>query len=225
MPFPPFVAFATIHSDIMASVILPNSQPRTSQESVLPLYRPVDVNPPTYRAPPDISPEALAGLNAALTSIDLAGSKNLSEDRCLVHLKLLHAFQQLKDDVGYTDGLWQLFDARAAGAPVTAESHDKKKSDKCVSPEAAEAASLAKRVAEIREKRWALFVARAVDRYEAWLKTFAGTPLTEEMFDTGGPGYTSFPAESDPIHWTESMLPPLGKYSPVDKLVCCIVLT
>lgn len=209
----------------MASVVLPNPQPRTSQESVLPPYRPVDANPPSYRAPPDISPEALAELNSALTSIKLAGGKVLSEDQCLAHLKLLHAFQQLKNDVGYTDGLWQLYDSRAAGAPVTIEPIDEKKGDKGVNPAAAEAASLAKRVAEIREKRWALFVARAVERYEAWWKTFAGTPLTEEMLDTGGPEYFSFPTESQPMHWTESMLPPLGKYSPAAKLVCCIVLT
>ncbi|KAH7034662.1 uncharacterized protein B0I36DRAFT_82922 [Microdochium trichocladiopsis] len=196
----------------MTTTAIPNLQPRASQDSMLPAYRAADTNPPTYRGPADISPESLAELNAALTSINLKDNPNLSEDRCLAHLKLLSAFQQLKADVGYTDGLWQLFDARALNSETQPVHVSEKKGEKGEKAKAAvddETSPLTKKLAEIREKRWILFVARAVDRYEAWWKTFQGKPLVEEMMDIDGPHYNSFHTDSAPMQWTKSMLPPL----------------
>ncbi|KXJ96152.1 hypothetical protein Micbo1qcDRAFT_231256 [Microdochium bolleyi] len=193
----------------MAATAIPDLRPRLSHDSVLPPYRVVDTNPPTYHAPPELSPESLAELNSALTSINLNSKQCLSEDRCLAHLKLLSAFQQLKDDVGYNDGLWELFDSRALASAAEDPQPRAKKGEGAALPVPNESDPVARNLARLREKRWALFVARAVDRYAAWWHTFTGTMLTEDMLEGGGPEYVKFPAKAMPAVWTMTKLPPL----------------
>jgi hypothetical protein len=64
-------------------------------------------------------------------------------DQCIAHLKLLEAFSRLREDIGYQSGLFGIHDP-----------------DKPL-PDAQTAAFL-------REKRWAVYVARAVDRFQMW---------------------------------------------------------
>ncbi|KAI1880428.1 hypothetical protein JX265_002049 [Neoarthrinium moseri] len=108
-------------------------------------------------------------------------------DTCLVHLKLLRAFEQLKSKIGYTDGLWEIWDSRALGNVEV--------------------------LAKLREKRWALYVARAVDRYQAWWKSFVPDMLTEKDIlkrsPEGNPSrYAQFAAAHEPMRWTKDILPP-----------------
>lgn len=132
------------------------------------------------------------------------GGQGPSVNACLAHLKLLHAFQALKEDVGYTDGLWSIWNSRAndqreklfeqtSSPAITAE--DKKK------------ASLSR----IREKRWALFIARAVDRYEAWWDTFPKKTLTEEHMTQKNSWYGKFTIGGKHVPWEKDMMPPLGE--------------
>ncbi|KAM0595135.1 hypothetical protein ACHAPN_005446 [Verticillium nonalfalfae] len=150
--------------------------------------------PPAYSAEPrnDATPSAIAvDLAPALGELNLSGAaaEKLTSDACLAHLRLLFAFQVLKNEVGYTDGLWEIWDERAKGS--------------------------AQVLAALREKRWALYVARAVDRYGAWWQSFVPDMLLEaDLVTPGGVGRTSryvgFVQEAKPMKWTEEMLPPLG---------------
>lgn len=135
----------------------------------------------------------------------------ISEDACLAQLKLLHAIQSMKEEVGYTDGLWNLWNDRGKWAL------DDLRADADWSMIRMLEKSNAKTVTKaghsrIREKRWALFVARAVDRYEAWWKSLVDPEmLTEEdMEDPESYRYKRFPT-SRKLIWQERMLPPLGE--------------
>ncbi|KAK2806431.1 hypothetical protein FQN50_005848 [Emmonsiellopsis sp. PD_5] len=70
-------------------------------------------------------------------------------DACIVHLKLLAAIADLRDQISATDGLFGLSDSLI----------DKFESQK----------DRYKAAAIIREKRWQIYVCRAVDRFEAWM--------------------------------------------------------
>ncbi|KAI0843879.1 hypothetical protein F5Y00DRAFT_274793 [Daldinia vernicosa] len=132
---------------------------------------------------------------------------NITPDTCLVHLKLLAALQSLKEDVGYTDGIWGLFDDRVL-------------IQKDTKPEAAENGQkleeeTVKRLARLREKRWALFVARAVDRYETWWTKLSKKHLTEKNMqgnyreESATAIYGTFTSRGIPLQWAEHILPPL----------------
>jgi hypothetical protein len=136
--------------------------------------------------------------------------RGLTQDNCLTHLKLLHAIQGMKEDVGYTDGLWNLRDGLAnqhhgsllqigplpAGRDEHRMGEDEKR--KLI-------------LSKIREKRWAIYVARAVDRYETWWRTHPVDMLTEADTVTAySRKYTEFIHTGSEMPWRENMLPPLG---------------
>jgi hypothetical protein len=128
-----------------------------------------DARPPSYveqaprqEPPPDLSAR-LAQLD--LNPINLAGSTatpqiNVTPDQCTAHLKLLEAFNQLREDIGNTDGLFGI------NSPTFNEKEEK--SEK--SPQKGQDMHALAEV-RVREKRWAVFVARAVDRFEKWWDT------------------------------------------------------
>lgn len=163
--------------------------------------------------------EGTDDVNAAFTNLSFESSitdhldirYGISEDACLAHLKLLHAIQSMKEEVGYTDGLWNLWNDRGKWAlddlRADADRPMIRMLGKCNSKTVTQAGH-----SRIREKRWALFVARAVDRYEAWWKSLVKTDmLTEEdMADPDSYRYKKFPT-SQRLIWEERMLPPLGE--------------
>ena len=85
---------------------------------------------------------------AAFSNLKLNASRTPTADQCIAHLKLLEAFHQLREDIALTDGLFGICDD-FADTKVTA-------------PEKAEL------LVKIREKRWAVYVARAAKRFEKW---------------------------------------------------------
>ncbi|KAK3393886.1 hypothetical protein B0H63DRAFT_387233 [Podospora didyma] len=136
---------------------------------------------------------------------------NPANETCLAHLKLLFAIQSMKEDVGYTDGLWGLWDSIVGPlSPVPVRSTDQSP-DAERSPEEKMRDGQLALLSKVREKRWALFVARAVERYEVWWKMLPGRPLTErDMEDNSSEAYMNFTsALADLVVWNESMLPPL----------------
>ncbi|ORY57814.1 uncharacterized protein BCR38DRAFT_354067 [Pseudomassariella vexata] len=165
-----------------------------------PAYTPVAGGaPPNSGLPkklaPELSPEALAELNSAFASLSVPTlATKPTADTCLAHLKLLSAFQSLKEDVGYTDGLWDIYD-----------SHSVTENRDSVEPGVDLAAILAK----LREKRWAVYIARAVDRYEAWWNSFVADPLIASDMEGDSPKYLGFPDINAATNWTALMLPPL----------------
>lgn len=134
---------------------------------------------------------AEAALPSALSTLALLPpSSTPNVDTCLAHLKLLYVFEKLKVRIGMTNGLWDIWDSRAynAGSDAARDPKDV--------------------LALLREKRWALYVARAVGRYEAWWSIFVPDMLTDSDMVEGKEKYLNF-TESQPTIWREDMLPPL----------------
>ena len=130
-----------------------------------------DAAPPRYDAASatGITSEDIEQLNLAFSSLNVPlVAKSVTADTCLAHLKLLFAFQNLKEAVGYTDGLWQIYDSRVF--PRTKDIDTLQDADKLDD-------QIKKNLSLLREKRWALYVARASDRYEAWWNSFRNPPV------------------------------------------------
>lgn len=150
---------------------------------------------PTEEAPPDYVQDEEPNLTSAFASINISKGNPSFPDvaRCLVHLKLLSAFHALKEDVGYTDGLFGLWDARCESV----ENRDET-------------------LAKMREKRWVLYVARAVERFEAWwLHVLCGQETAKRLEQSdmllSNPHYKKFTIEGSRQLWTAESLPPLGE--------------
>ncbi len=102
-------------------------------------------------SPPPSYDQISVGLNAGLRNLVLdSGSSLPTVDLCIAHLKLLTAFHQLREDVATYDGLFGIED----------------KSVNSADPETRNTL-----IAKCREKRWAIYVVRAVDRFERWWDT------------------------------------------------------
>jgi hypothetical protein len=167
-----------------------------------------DSPPPSYDAlsnAPALSPEDIDQLNSGFSSLSLPSvAQDVSPDTCLAHLKLLFAFHNLQETIGYTDGLWDI--------------HDIHENDDSVLQDIKNITDETKQILVVlREKRWAIYVARAVDRYEAWWNSFAKSPLTEADMREDSVKYGAFTsdnrADAAQPFWTGSMLPPLGKWT------------
>ncbi|KAK0719288.1 hypothetical protein B0H67DRAFT_149849 [Lasiosphaeris hirsuta] len=157
------------------------------------------------RPPPEFAAAVeaeTANLTAAFDDLKLIdGPSSTNADSCLAHLKLLYAIQSMKEDVGYTDGLWGLWNTLAGPVDLSEKSPEERMKDRQLET-----------LSQIREKRWALFVARAVDRYAAWWQTLPGKQLTEQdMESADSEAYIKFADSSavELMEWTEDMLPPL----------------
>lgn len=154
--------------------------------------------PPSYADSDPIPPEQVAELNSAFATLNLSTQNPdfPKADQCLAHLKLLSAFYALKEDVGYTDNLFGLADSRC-------EMLEGQKRDEAF--------------AKIREKRWLVYVVRAVERFEEWwIKVLCPREggrrlLGKEMLATNSE-FMSFTQKGRPQLWTVEMLPPLGKW-------------
>ena len=153
---------------------------------------------PTDPTAPDDGPSP-AELNAAFANLRL-GDVPLefpTADQCLAHLKLLNTFYTLKEDIGYTDGLFGLWDA------------------KCEVLENKEEA-----LAKMREKRWTLYIARAVERFEDWWVKYLCTRehgnriLAKEMVSSNAV-FQQFTERGRAQKWTVEDLPPLGSSIPL----------
>ena len=118
----------------------------------------------------------------------------VTRDLCIAHLKLLAALADLRDVISSNDGLFDIYDSQA----------NQFKDDERQMNQA---------LARIREKRWAVYVTRAVDRFTTWWETCVPR--------AGGPFNASTLASmtlQDPldiltrIDWTRDTLPPLGEF-------------
>lgn len=99
---------------------------------------------------------------------------------CIAHLKLLHAFAKLRHEVGNEEGLFgiefeQYEDARETiDSPMEKAPRNEKEKSHSVheatepAEEGEEARAEAAFAESVREKRWTVFVTKAVDRFEKW---------------------------------------------------------
>ncbi|KAJ5384933.1 Protein of unknown function DUF1399 [Penicillium concentricum] len=111
--------------------------------------------PPSYSIDKDEQPPLeLPRLNLGPPT---SSSTTVTRDQCVAHLKFLAVLADLRDTISSDDGLFGINDAEA-----------ERFSD-----------SLNEARARIREKRWAVYTARAVDRYAKWWSI--GLPRSRPM--------------------------------------------
>jgi hypothetical protein len=126
-------------------------------------------------------------------------SSTVAAAECIAHLKLLASFADLRDQVATTDGLFNIYD-RESERFLRKELRNK-------------AAAL------LREKRWAIYITRAVDRYTAWLQKCVPTDgmglkngiVTIDDLETRGT-FDSYTEWTSRIRWSKDILPPIGQY-------------
>jgi hypothetical protein len=127
---------------------------------------------------------------------------------CIAHLKLLHAFAKLRHDIGNHDGLFgismektETSEQHSSKHPLTNGSqqpggvHEQDAARAAVEAHAPETATnydaaLAER---IRDKRWSVFVTKAVARFEKWWELMSGMstwyrPIRIDDFETNDLG-------------------------------------
>ena len=165
----------------------------SNNNDALPTYAVTD---PLPAAPPPLDAPTAEALSAAFSSLRLSETPPdfPQTDTCLAHLKLLSAFHALKEDVGYTDGLFNLWDAKCELLDNRDET-----------------------LAKMREKRWVLFVARAVERFEDWwlqvlcnMEEGQATRLEAKEMRANVMKFMEFTNRGRVQRWTTSMLPPIG---------------
>lgn len=115
-------------------------------------------------------------------------STSVTPDECVAHLKFLAALADLRDTVSTDDGLFGIYDSEA---------------DKFIS-------DVGQARARIREKRWAVYTARAVKRFSIWW---------DKCIPTSGfrPRHTDLKTSTYPmvincntqLSWPRDALPPL----------------
>ncbi|KAI9807874.1 MAG: hypothetical protein M1825_005180 [Sarcosagium campestre] len=156
---------------------------------------------PGVSTPPPSYTEDGPDVTAAFSNLSLG---NKSEplptvDRTKAHLKLLEAFHRLRQWIGHTDGLFGINDnfAHHSGADVNAE-------------------EVRKDLALIREKRWAVYVARAVHRFEVWWRREIPPSKNGYPTDRLRQSHMAFGSYIElrftggrPIQFTKDNLPPL----------------
>ncbi|KAJ5590550.1 hypothetical protein N7450_004522 [Penicillium hetheringtonii] len=143
--------------------------------------------------PPSYTEEEQLLLN--FPKLNLSDSKSLSNptrmvtrDQCVAHLKFLAALADLRDSVSNNDGLFGIFDNQAEDihwAPNEAR-------------------------ARIREKRWAIYTARAVERYQQWW--FTCLPMSRPhltLSDMEDGLYEGILNCETMVLWDKDNLPPL----------------
>jgi hypothetical protein len=156
--------------------------------------------PPSYeQAQQDQQAEQLAEtIPSSIPSLDPkdpgpATTSTVSRDQCIVHLKLLAAFADLRDSIASNDGLFGIYDRQAD--QFTLEEENKVRA-----------------LARIKEKRWAVYTARAVDRYTAWWEkcvvTRGDPPTVDGLSD---PSYVKITRPGYRILWARDKMPPLGE--------------
>ncbi|KAI1927265.1 hypothetical protein LOZ65_002392 [Ophidiomyces ophidiicola] len=159
---------------------------------------------PPYSEPPaaDANGKQHLGPGVRTLNLDLPtdqSSKQSAEitlDECIAHLKLLAAFADLRDTISQSDGLFGLEDANFVDPNTPKDQRDAL-------------------IALVREKRWAIYVARAVSRFEAWFLdvlqegpgSCQGRITIRDIEENSG--WEHFPSWSKRISWTADSLPPL----------------
>ncbi|KIW06818.1 uncharacterized protein PV09_02498 [Verruconis gallopava] len=132
----------------MAQAITSDANLSSQPQDDLPGY---SVEPPVNvprELPPDLS-ERLVNLKLD----PLTGNGvNVSPDHCIAHLKFLEALYQLKETVGNTKDLFGILDPIESSETPATPGNDQN--------------ALAE--IRVREKRWAVYVARAAHRFEQW---------------------------------------------------------
>ena len=148
---------------------------------------------PVKESPPPEYAIDSPDLITAFSSLDLKFEQSIpTKDQCIAHLKLLEAFHQLREDIATTDGLFGINDSLIPTTAVDKLRHDV--------------------LLKIREKRWAVYVTKAVVRFEKWfdLCIEPQTPmLRQKDMDRTFPEIVK---RGGKLSFTKDNLPPIGEF-------------
>jgi hypothetical protein len=142
--------------------------------------------PPSYSDDPVEQLSAELKLNLKVSS----DTKTITQDECIAHLKFLAVLADLRENISSEDGLFGIKDADADRFPE----------------------SINEARARIREKRWAVYTARAVDRYTTWWAT--GLPRSRQnacLSDVESADYEDIINPKTLVAWSPDNLPPIGE--------------
>ncbi len=161
---------------------------------------PDNPSPPPSYAPPGYDegnildpPDITAGFGNL--SLDQKSQDDFpSSEEVIAHLKLLECFYRLRQQIGSTDGLFGI-----NNSVVTSHA-----------PEGDQAAEL---LAKVAERRWAVYLARAVDRFDAWLHALlpdAKMARVSQIQSDGEKGLLCEPGPANPpLRFGTHNLPPV----------------
>jgi hypothetical protein len=144
---------------------------------------------------------------------DYADVETITPDQCIAHLKILSAIADLRDSISRTDQLFSIDDRQIGAFEDTAR--------------------MTKAHALLREKRWEIYVARAVDRFTTWFMTcvnFDALGSNQGLVTLAdiekGAAYHRLPEWNYRITWSQDLLPPLGsEFSPLLRCSRVYMLT
>lgn len=150
-----------------------------------------DNHPPLYTV--DASPN-VPDINASLAILDLKTKQSKPISDISAHLKLLESFHQLREDIALHDGLFGIWDSFV---PSTRSEREQ-----------------AEILLKIREKRWAIYVAKAASRFHTWWKAAVepGTGKLSTADLSTDYSIKLYEEEVDQLHFSKENLPPLGMY-------------
>ena len=159
---------------------------------------------PNGTAPPPYTSQDTTehDLSSQTRSLNLSGLDQQSTlptpDKTIAHLKLLHAIQTLRNDISSANGLYGL-------------------NDNCALSNGASGEARAAIEAKLSEKRWAVFVTKAVDRFTVWwdilARQYDAQPLKlQDMhYKSGTMAASVEKTVATQIPWDNGLLPPLGR--------------
>jgi hypothetical protein len=165
---------------------------------------------------------------AAFSNLTLSAiaSKTPDRDECIAHLKLLECFKHLREDISSRNGLFGIHDGYSKDS--LQEVYDKIASEATSENEKREkylktTNQIEKTLESLRDKRWAIYVARAASRYEKWWKSVPNPGRDREPDSVqslrrlrvgdieADHGLETLMGAVIPCQWTADCLPPIGK--------------
>ena len=160
--------------------------------------------PPAYQA---TAPVDVADITSATSNLKLDVQPSLtslpSKDECTAHLKFLASLAHLREEISETDGLYGIGDDLADEFLKTSPSTPRENI-----------------IVKLREKRWAVYVTRAVDRFQKWWQVCVptapigtgenGTVSMDDILKDSILTPESLPyLRKSAMRWTSEMMPPL----------------
>lgn len=149
--------------------------------------------PPSYNEDDPVTQIALALPRLNLRSPASEKSDTVNRGQCVAHLKFLAVLSDLRDLISNTEGLFGLHDT---DVPQVADERDKNEA-----------------LARVREKRWAVYTARAADRYAAWwFKCLPASNAHAKLKLLKDNDYEKITDAATELIWSADTLPPLGTF-------------
>ncbi|RMY10033.1 hypothetical protein D0868_03919 [Hortaea werneckii] len=138
-------------------------------------------------------PDPTAGFSNLSLDNEVEKNNFPTSDDTIAHLKLLECFYRLRQTIGSTDGLFGISNGLLTGPGIDAS-------------EAEQSESLSK----LAEKRWAIYVSRAVDRFDIWIRNVIPDQRMTNLdwMEKGGPQAVLYQPQS-PLDLSKDNLPPV----------------